>query len=171
MGTRSGDIDPALIGYVADRISADEGISRAKAYDRVLLALNKESGLMALGQTNMMQDIRAKAMAGDRDAETIIDIYAYRIARYIGQYWATLPHADAIAFTAGVGENEPYVRKKVLDFLANLQIIVDDEQNALRRTEAIIGRSRSDQTIRSPSWSSRPMKRSLLAMTHCFWGT
>ena len=141
MGTRSGDIDPALIGYVADRISTDEGLSREKAYDRVLLALNKESGLKALGKTNMMQDIRARALAGDRDAEIVVDIYAYRIALYIGQYWATLPHADAIAFTAGVGENESYVRKKVLDFLANLQITIDDEQNALRRTEAVIGRS------------------------------
>jgi len=141
MGTRSGDIDPALIAYVAGRIEQDEGIGRAAAFDRVFHALNKDSGLKALAQTNMMQDIRAKALAGDQAAETVVEIYAYRIARYIGQYWATLPHADAIVFTAGVGENESYIRKKVMDYLANLQIEIDDAQNALRRTEAVIGRS------------------------------
>lgn len=142
MGTRSGDIDPALISYVADKISSEQKISREAAFDRVFHALNKESGLKALGQTNMMQDIRARALAGDREAEIVVDIYAYRIARYIGQYWATLPHADAIAFTAGVGENESFVRQKVLGFLANLQIEIDNEQNALRQTETVIGRSR-----------------------------
>lgn len=141
MGTRSGDIDPALIAYVAGRIEQDEGIGRAAAFDRIFHALNKDSGLKALAQTNMMQDIRAKALAGDHAADTVVDIYAYRIARYIGQYWATLPYADAIVFTAGVGENESYIRKKVMKFLANLQIEIDEAQNSLRRTEAVIGRS------------------------------
>ena len=141
MGTRSGDIDPALIGYVAGKIASEQNICRELAYDQVLHALNKESGLKALGQTNMMQEIRARALAGDAAAEIAVEIYAYRIARYIGQYWATLPHADAIAFTAGVGENESYVRLKVMNFLANLQIDVDEEQNALRQIEAVIGRS------------------------------
>jgi acetate kinase len=141
MGTRSGDIDPALIGYVAEQLTKELGISREAAFDQVLNALNKESGLKALGQTNMMQDIRARAEAGDAAAETAIDIYAYRAACYIGRYWATLPWVDAISFTAGVGENEPYVRKKILGFLENLQIIVDDNQNALRKKETIIGYS------------------------------
>jgi acetate kinase len=141
MGTRSGDIDPALIGYVANRIAQDESISREKAYDTVMQALNKDSGLKALAQTNMMQDIRVKALAGDAAADRVIDIYAYRVARYIGQYWATLLWADAIVFTAGLGENEGYVRKKILAFLANLNIIVDDQQNDRRKAEVIIGRS------------------------------
>ena len=141
MGTRSGDIDPALIGYVANQLANDQGISREAAFDQVLRDLNKESGLKALAQTNMMQDIRAKAETGDLAALAVIDIYAYRIARYIGQYWATLPWADAIIFTAGVGENESYVRKQILFFLANLQIHVDDEQNAIRKLEVVIGNS------------------------------
>jgi len=141
MGTRSGDIDPALIGYVADRLAQEHGISREAAFDQVLRDLNKESGLKALGHTNMMQDIRAKAETGDQAAQTVVDIYAYRIARYIGEYWSTLPWCDAIVFTAGVGENESYVRSQILHFLANLEIRVDDEQNALRRQETVIGES------------------------------
>ncbi len=142
MGTRSGDIDPALISYVAGRLANEQSISREAAFDQVFKALNKESGLKALGHTNMMQDIRAKAECGDAEAINAIDVYAYRAARCIGQYWATLPAADAIVFTAGVGENEAYVRKRILGFLGNLQIDVDDGQNALRRKEVVIGRSR-----------------------------
>ena len=81
-------------------------------------------------------------MAGDTAATVVIDIYAYRIARYIGQYWATLPWVDAIVFTAGVGENESYVRKRILGFLENLQIVVDDVPNALRGQEVVIGYSK-----------------------------
>lgn len=141
MGTRSGDIDPALIGYVAEQLVLEQGISTGDAFNLVLRALNKESGLKALCQTNMMQDIRTRALAGDAAAAAVIDIYAYRIARYVGQYWATLPWADAIVFTAGVGENEPYIRKKILGFLANLEITVDDGQNAIRKEEVIFGQS------------------------------
>ena len=141
MGTRSGDIDPALIGYVAEQLVLEQGINTGEAYDLVLKALNKESGLKALCQTNMMQDIRTRAIAGDAVAAAVIDIYSYRIARYIGQYWATLPWVDAIVFTAGVGENEPYIRKKILGFLLNLEIIVNDDQNAIRKQEVVFGQS------------------------------
>ena len=141
MGTRSGDIDPALIGYVADQLVQEDGLERGAAFDHVLHALNKESGLKALTQTNMMQDIRTKAVAGDQTAIAAIDIYAYRIACYIGQYWATMPWVDAIAFTAGVGENEAYVRRKILGFLENLQIQLDEDANALRGSEVVIAHS------------------------------
>jgi acetate kinase len=104
-------------------------------------ALNKESGLKALGGTNMMQDIRAKAEKGDLDAETVVQIYAYRIAKYIGEYWATLPKAHAIVFTAGLGENEGYVRKKILSFLENLRFEVDDKNNNVRGEEITIATS------------------------------
>ena len=142
MGTRSGDIDPALISHVAGAVAAEKNIPSASAYEYVMKALNKESGLKALADTNMMQEIREKALKGDLAAETVIHIYAYRIAKYIGQYWATLPYADALVFTAGLGENEGYVREKILRYLENLCFEIDYEKNQTRQEEVVIARSR-----------------------------
>jgi acetate kinase len=83
MGTRSGDIDPALIGHVAEQRVREEGLSPGEAYASILEILNKESGLKALAGTNMMQEIRARAQRGDPEAVLAIEIYAYRIAGYI----------------------------------------------------------------------------------------
>lgn len=142
MGTRSGDIDPALIRHVAQNFVEQEDMEPGQAYEAVMHALNKESGLKALGDTNMMQEIRAKALEGDSKADAVVDIYAYRVARYIGQYWATLPWTDAIVFTAGLGENEGYVRKKILGFLAQLDFKLSDEKNAVRKEEIVIAESK-----------------------------
>jgi acetate kinase len=144
MGTRSGDIDPALIEHVAKKISGNPGMDEAEAYRKVMHALNKESGLKALGCTNMMQELRQRALDGDEVAKLSIKIYAYRIAKYIASYWATMPCCHAIVFTAGVGENEGYVRKEILSFLKNLKIILDEEKNAIRGEETIIGKSSAD---------------------------
>ena len=141
MGTRSGDIDPALISHVAGQLVEKCSLGEADAYRRVMHALNKESGLKALGNTNMMQDLRQKAVGGDAAAEEAVSVYAYRAAKYIGAYWATMPSCHAIVFTAGVGENESYVRKKILSYLENLEIKVDDEKNGLRKQEVVIGTS------------------------------
>jgi len=141
MGTRSGDIDPAVISHVTDSLIKKENISHEEAFKKVMYALNKASGLKALGGTNMMQDIRRKAEAGDLEAETVIAIYAYRIAKYIGAYWATLPSCDALIFTAGLGENEGYVRKKILGFLSNIDFEVMDASNQVRGEEIQIARS------------------------------
>jgi acetate kinase len=141
MGTRTGDLDPALISHVAGRLVKDTGVSEAEAYQSVFHTLNKGSGLKALAGISMMQDIRKRAMEGDVMAETALSIYAYRAAKYIGAYWSTLPDADAIVFTAGVGENEGYVRKKILSFLENLHIEINEERNAQRKQEMEIARS------------------------------
>ncbi len=141
MGTRSGDIDPAMIGHVAGKLVSEKKLSRAEAFDKVLHDLNKESGLKAIAHTNMMQEIRTKALDGDPDAAAVIDMYAYRVAKYIGQYWATLPWTDALVFTAGLGENEAYVRQKILSFLEAMNIRLDAEKNLLRKQEVIIGTS------------------------------
>ena len=141
MGTRSGDIDPAVIPHVAGCLMKDKAMDEAEAYRTVFQVLNKESGLKALGGTNLMQDIRQKAVLGDVEAETIINIYAYRVAKYIGSYWATLPSCSALIFTAGVGENEGYVRKKILGFLENLEFVVDDAKNGIRGEEIVIAAS------------------------------
>lgn len=142
MGTRSGDIDPALISHVIDNLMVKEDIDHEEAFKKVMHALNKASGLKALSGTNMMQDIRSKAEKGDADAETVIEIYAYRIAKYIAAYWATLPSCDALIFTAGLGENEGYVRKKILGFLKNLHIELDDDKNSIRKEEIEIAKSK-----------------------------
>jgi acetate kinase len=141
MGTRTGDLDPALIPHVAARLVKDTGISEAEAYHNVFHALNKGSGLKAMAGTSIMQDIRKKAVEGDPVAEAALSVYAYRAAKYIGAYWATLPDADAIVFTAGVGENEGYVRAKILSFLENLNFAIDVERNAQRKREMEIARS------------------------------
>ncbi|MGI6536764.1 MAG: acetate kinase [Caldicoprobacterales bacterium] len=131
MGTRTGDIDPALISHVAKQIKDDKGLSLAEAYEVVMTALNKESGLRALSGNgvSMMQEIRQRAIEGDLIAETALSIYTYRVAKYIGAYWATLPEVHAIIFTAGVGENEGYVRAKILSYLTNLDFQINEKNN------------------------------------------
>lgn len=147
MGTRSGDIDPALISHVAGCLVENCGISEAEAFRRVMNELNKGSGLKALGGTNMMQDLRRKALNGDEAAELVISIYAYKVAKYIGAYWATMPFCNAIIFTAGVGENEGYVREKTLSFLQSLDIKIEEEKNNLRKQEVIIGVSNINPSV------------------------
>lgn len=142
MGTRSGDLDPALVPYVAKQLSEEKGLQEAEAFRHVMHSLNRESGLKALGGTNMMQDIRKKALEGDKEAETVISIYAYRVAKYIGSYWVTMPSADAVIFTAGLGENESYVRKRIMQFLENMKIDIDDNANNKRKEETVIGTGR-----------------------------
>ena len=150
MGTRSGDIDPALIRHVATNLATDHDLDLGQAFESVMTALNKESGLKALADTNLMQDIRTKAEQGDLQAFTVIQIYAYRIAKYIGQYWATLPEAEAIVFSGGLGENEGYVRAAILSFLPALGFTIDQEKNALRQQEVEIASSeiRKDSRLR-----------------------
>jgi len=137
MGTRSGDIDPAIIGHVAHKIAEEEGIDIGKAYDQVMSMLNKSSGLKAIGGTNLMQDIRVKALEGDAFSENIVNIFSYRIAKYIGSYMASSDGCHAIVFTAGVGENEWYVRQKVLENLKGFHFQIDHEKNRVRGEEMI----------------------------------
>ncbi|MBN2851351.1 MAG: acetate kinase [Clostridia bacterium] len=137
MGTRSGDLDPAIIGHVAHKMAEDENIELSVAYDKVMNMLNKGCGLKAIGGTNLMQDIRAKALEGDAFSENIVNIYSYRIAKYVGSYMASSDGCDAIIFTAGVGENEWYVRQKVLENLKGFHFVIDHEKNKVRGEEII----------------------------------
>ncbi len=138
MGTRSGDMDPAIIGHVAHIFADEQGMDLGEAYDEVMRMLNKESGLKGISGTNLMQDIRTKALEGDEFSEGIVDIYSYRIAKYIGSYMATSNGCDAIVFTAGVGENEWYVRQKVLGMLEGFNFIINEENNRVRGEEIVI---------------------------------
>jgi acetate kinase len=122
MGTRSGDVDPALIPYVI----RTQGLS----VEEIDKALNTRSGLMALAGDNDMREVHRKIERADRNAAVALAVYCYRIRRYVGMYLAALGGADAIVFTAGVGENDAQVRAKSLEGLERLGIAVDEERNA-----------------------------------------
>ncbi|MFE7956696.1 acetate kinase [Streptomyces sp. NPDC057413] len=127
MGTRSGDLDPAVIFHLA-RVG---GMSM----DEIDTLLNKRSGLFGLCGDNDMREIRRRIDEGDQQAELAFDIYIHRLKKYIGAYYAVLGTVDAVAFTAGVGENAAPVRQAAVEGLAGLGLAVDEELNAVRGDE------------------------------------
>lgn len=132
MGTRCGDIDPAIVIYLQQNL----GMSVEKVYD----LLNKKSGMLGLTNnlSSDMRDIEDAAQAGNEIAQLALDIYIYRIAKYIGAYAAAMNGVDAIVFTAGVGENSPYVREKVCEYLGFLGVKIDKQLNDVKGVERII---------------------------------
>ncbi|MGW1764894.1 acetate kinase [Streptomyces sp. NPDC002073] len=127
MGTRSGDLDPAVIFHLA-RVG---GLS----IDEIDTLLNKKSGLLGLCGDNDMREILRRAGEGDRAARVAFDTYVHRLKKYIGAYSAVLGRVDAVAFTAGVGENAAAVREAAVDGLAELGLALDLEANAVRSGE------------------------------------
>ncbi|MFD8807885.1 acetate kinase [Streptomyces sp. NPDC059597] len=124
MGTRSGDLDPAVIFHLA-RVG---GMSM----DEIDTLLNKRSGLFGLCGDNDMREIRRRIEEGDEEASLAFGIYIHRIKKYIGAYYAVLGQVDAVAFTAGVGENAAAVRSAAVAGLGGLGLAVDEELNAVR---------------------------------------
>jgi acetate kinase len=124
MGTRSGDIDPSVILHLMEN-----GTYTPEAVGEML---NKESGLRGFAGSNDMRDVRKKQQSGDLSAALILDMYVYRIKKYIGAYTAVLNGLDAIVFTAGVGENDAAIREGVCTGLDYLQIHLDKEKNSIR---------------------------------------
>jgi acetate kinase len=122
MGTRSGDLDPAVVLFLA----SERGMSSADI-DRIL---NKQSGLTGICGENDLRDIEHRAADGDDAAQLALDMYAYRIKKYIGMYTAVLGTVDALIFTAGVGENSNVVRQKVCAGLEHLGWTLDQTKNA-----------------------------------------
>jgi acetate kinase len=121
MGTRSGDIDPAIVFHL-HRVA---GLS----LDEIDEMLNKRSGLKGLCGDNDMREVIRRKDAGDADATLAFDVYCARIKQYVGAYYALLGKVDAITFTAGVGENSPAVRAESLAGLESLGIVVESEAN------------------------------------------
>lgn len=124
MGTRSGDLDPAVIFHLM-RVG---GMS----VDEVDTLLNKKSGLLGLCGDNDMREIRRRVDEGDDRAKLAFDIYIHRLKKYIGAYYAVLGRVDAVVFTAGVGENAVPVREAAVAGLEGLGLAVDAELNAVR---------------------------------------
>ena len=122
MGTRSGDIDPAIVFHL---------IRDARmAPSEVETLLNHQSGLKGMCGDNDMRAIERRAAEGDKAASLALDVYCYRIRKYVGAYYAALGRVDAVVFTGGVGENQAPVRRKVTAGLDRLGIVVDDSRNA-----------------------------------------
>jgi len=136
MGTRSGDIDPAIVGYIAKV----EGLS----LDEVDRILNKQSGILGItGLSSDLRDVEREYAAGSDRARLGLDVYCYHIRKYIGAYAVALGHVDAIIFTAGVGENGSMVREWSCRGLEILGAELDLFENGVRHDEAIISKSSS----------------------------
>ena len=122
MGTRSGDIDPSIIEFIAQK----ENLSLAE----VMNVLNKKSGIAGMSEVSSdFRDLLAASREGNEKARLAIDAFAYRVAKYIGAYTAAMNGVDAIAFTAGLGENNAMVRGKILSHFGYLGVKVDDARN------------------------------------------
>ncbi len=132
MGTRSGDVDPAVVQYIANK----EG----KSVDDMLNILNKKSGVLGMsdGVSSDFRDIDKAANEGNEKADVARQAFVYRVLKYVGSYIAAMNGVDAIIFTAGVGENDGTKRKQICEGLAYMGITVDDEANKLRGQEVVI---------------------------------
>jgi len=137
MGTRSGDLDPAIIEFICNK----EGIS----VDQMINVLNKKSGVLGLsgGVSSDFRDLGEAADKGNLQAAKALDTYAYRVAKYIGSYVAAMNGVDAITFTAGVGENNTAARASVCSYLNFLGTELDLEKNSVRGEEIIISKDGS----------------------------
>jgi acetate kinase len=134
MGTRCGDLDPAIHFYLCKNLDLDT--------DRLDDLLNRRSGLLGICGVNDMREIQERAEAGDDKAELAIGIAAHRLKKYIGAYYALLGRVDAIVFTGGIGENDPDMRCRACEGLEGLGIKLDDSAN--------LGPERGERRISAP---------------------
>ena len=140
MGTRSGDIDPAILEYYANK----EGLTLSE----VTTVLNKKSGMEGLtGGKSDFRDLEEGYEAGDQACIDAIEVFCYNVARFVGAYAASLNGVDVIAFTAGIGENSGFVRGKICENLGYLCITIYAEQNSKRGEDIIISTPDSKVTV------------------------
>ena len=140
MGTRSGDIDPAILEYYANK----EGLTLSE----VTTVLNKKSGMEGLtGGKSDFRDLEEGYEAGDQACVDAIEVFCYNVARFVGAYAASQNGVDVIAFTAGIGENSGFVRGKICEYLGYLGITIDAEQNSKRGEDIIISTPDSKVTV------------------------
>ncbi len=132
MGTRSGDLDPAIVTFIAEK----EGISAQE----VINVCNKKAGVLGLsdGLSSDFRDLALAAEEGNEQAEVALETYAYRVGKYIGAYAAAMNGVDVIAFTAGAGENNAKVRELIGQYIGFLGTNIDTEKNKIRGEEVIL---------------------------------
>ena len=125
MGTRSGDLDPAIIPFMMEK----EGLTAQQVVD----SFNKKSGMLGLsGVGSDFRDLSAAMEAGNEQAKNALEVFAYRVAGYIGRYAACMNGIDGVIFTAGIGENDSFIRAKVCEYLTWLGVEVNPEANSKR---------------------------------------
>ena len=141
MGTRSGDIDPAILEFLAKKENMD--------IFQLTAMLNKKSGVFGVsgGVSSDFRDLENAAAEGNDKAQLARDVFAYNVAKYVGAYAAAMNGVDAIAFTAGVGENDKNVRKAIVERLGFLGIELDEEANSKRGEDNIISTADSKVTV------------------------
>ena len=140
MGTRSGDIDPAIMEFIAKKENLD--------IDGIMDVLNKKTGVEGLsGVSSDFRDLEAAYHEGNPRAIAACEVFAYRVAKYIGAYVAAMNGVDAIAFTAGIGENTSFIREKILAYFGYLGITMDKEANMVRGEDKIISTPDSKVTV------------------------
>ena len=132
MGTRSGDMDPAIMEFIAKKENLDIA--------GIMNVLNKKSGVFGLSNnlSSDFRDLGAGAAAGNDAARIALEVFCYRVAKYVGSYTAAMNGVDVIAFTAGIGENDKDVRAAVVKQLGFLGIELDEEANNVRGEERVI---------------------------------
>ena len=141
MGTRSGDMDPAIIEFICQK----ENISVSEMTE----ILNKKSGVLGLsGVSNDFRDLVEAIKQGNQDAKNALDVLAYRIVKYIGAYYVALGGVDAIALTAGAGENNSEVRKLIMEGIEVLGTKLNEEANKKRGEEFLL----STEDSKLPVW-------------------
>ena len=158
MGTRSGDLDPAIIDFVGKK----EGLS----LDEMNEVLNKKSGMLGIsGVSSDGRDLEAAAETGNKRAQLALDVFDYRVIKYIAAYAAAMNGVDAIAFTAGIGENNIKMRKDVCSSLTYLGVKLDEEKNNVRGEERIISADDSKvQVLLVPTNEELAIARETLAL-------
>lgn len=141
MGTRSGDMDPAIIEFICKK----ENIS----VEEMNTILNKKSGVLGLsdGLSSDFRDLATASDEGNQRATDTLETYAYRVGKYVGSYVAAMNGVDAIVFTAGVGENNAKARKLITEYFKFLGVEIDDEKNKIRGEEVIISKEGSPVTV------------------------
>lgn len=140
MGTRSGDLDPAIITFIMDK----EGMT----FEEVNEMLNKESGVLGIsGLSSDFRDLEVAMEEGNERAKLALDVFVNRVKKYVGAYIATMSSIDALVFTAGIGENSAYIRERICEGLECLNIRIDKELNQVRGKEVQINKDITSASI------------------------
>ena len=154
MGTRSGDVDPAVLEYIMDNTGMD--------IHQMLNTLNKKSGFAGLSVSSDMRDVKAEAAKGDAQAQTAVDIWVYRLQKYIGSYMAAIQGADAIVFTAGIGENDTQAVADVIAGFEWMGIKIDPAKNVRGCCGVISTDDSTVKVLRIPTNEELPIARDTL---------
>ena len=154
MGTRSGDVDPAVLEYIMDNTGMD--------IHQMLNTLNKKSGFAGLSVSSDMRDVKAAAANGDEQAQNAVDIWTYRLQKYIGSYMVAVGGADAIVFTAGIGENDTAACEDVIKGFEWMGIKIDPAKNKRGVTGIISTDDSTVKVLRIPTNEELPIARDTL---------